>query len=135
MCHIDNFNCSQASLTSTDALAALQDLPKSNPNLYKQFSGGCKDKQPVDGEEKPVFFEGEEIDDDSDIPMDVILSQVMEKGLGQGFKTNEDGQIERTGIAEDIDAEIVAAAALLILGHGKCIKTASRWYTSAWEHS
>jgi hypothetical protein len=122
-------------LTSTDALAAFWNLPKSNPNLYKQFSGKCKDKLTVDSKEEPTFFIGEEIGDDSNISMDVILSQVMEKGLGQGFETNEDGQIKRTGIAEDIDAEIVAAAAPLILGHGKYIKTTSTWYTSAWEHS
>jgi hypothetical protein len=135
MCCIGSFNCSQASLISADALAALQDLPKSNPNLYKQFSGECEDKLTIDAldsKEEPAFFEGEEIDDDSDIPMDVILSQVMKKGLGQGFETNEDGQIKRTGIAEDIDAEIEAA---VILGRGKRRKTASTRYTSAWEHS
>jgi hypothetical protein len=58
----------------------------------------------------------------------------MEEDLGQGFETNEDGQIERTGIAEDIEAKIEAAAGPLILGRGKRMKTASRWYTSAWEH-
>jgi len=39
-----------------------------------------------------------------------------------------------TRIAEDIEAKIEAAAGPLILGRGKHMKTALRWYTSAWEH-
>ncbi|KAH9971063.1 hypothetical protein BJV74DRAFT_889431 [Russula compacta] len=134
MCHVGNFNCSQASLTSLDALTALRNLPKSNPTLYKQFTGKCEDIPTADGEEEPTFFEGEEIDDDSDIPMEVIRSQVMENGLGQGFETNEEGQIERNGIAEDIEAKITILAVLL-MGCGQRTKTASTWYTSAWEQS
>jgi len=119
MCCIGSFNCSQASLTSSDALAALRDVLKSNPTLYKQFTGECEDTSTVDDEQEPAFFDGEEIDDDSDIPMEVVMSQVMENDLGQGFETNEEGQIERTGIAEDVEAKIAAAAVLLILGRGK----------------
>jgi hypothetical protein len=51
-----------------------------------------------------------------------------------GFEANDEGQIERTGIAEDVESEVAAVAALLILGRGKRTKTTStRYNTLAWE--
>ena len=133
MCRIGTFNASQASLTSADALAALRNLPISNPTLYKQFTGETEDTTTVELDE-PAFFENEEVDDDSDIPMDMILSHVMEEGLGPGFEVNDEGRIERTGVAEDVETEIAAVAAPLILGRGKRTKTTStRYSTLAWE--
>lgn len=133
MCRIGNFNASQASMTSADALTALRNLPKSNPTLYEQFTGVAEDTTAI-GLEEPAFFENEAVDDDSDIPMDVILSHIMEEGLGHGFEVNDEGRVERTGIAEDVETEIAAIAAPLILGRGKRTKTTStRYNTLAWE--
>ena len=74
------------------------------------------------------------VEDDSDILMDVILSHIMEEDLGHGFEANDGGQIERTGIAEDVESEVAAVAVPLILGHGKCTKmTSTRYNTLAWE--
>jgi hypothetical protein len=134
MCRVGDFNGSQASLTSVDVLTALRNLPKSNPALYKQFTGETEGTMTVNEPEEPAFFENEVIDDDSDIPMDVILSHIMEEGIGHGFEAKDDGQIERTGIAEDVESEIAAVAAPLILGRGKRTKTTStRYSTLAWE--
>ena len=66
--------------------------------------------------------------------MDVILSHIMEEDLGHSFEANNEGQIERAGIAEDVESEVAAVAAPLILGHGKRTKTTSTHYnTLAWE--
>ena len=74
------------------------------------------------------------IDDDSDIPMDVILSHIMEEDLGHGFEADDEGKIERIGIGEDVESDIAAIAAPLILGRGKRTKTtSSRYNTLAWE--
>ena len=134
MCRIGNFNASQASLTSADALTALRNLPRSNPALYKQFTGEAEGTIMINEPEEQAFSENEVVEDDSDIPMDVILSHIMEEDLGHGFEANDEGQIERTGIAEDVESEVAAVAALLILGHGKRTKTTStRYNTLAWE--
>lgn len=133
MCRIGDFNASQASLTSADALMALRNLPKSNPTLYKQFTGEMDDTAMTEPEE-PAFFENEVIDDDSDIPMDVILSHIMDEGVGHGFEANDEGGIERIGVAEEVEAEIAVVAPPLILGRGKRTKTTStRYSTLAWE--
>jgi len=133
MCRVGIFNASQASLTSADALLALRNLPKSNPTLYKQFTGEAEETVTVEPDE-PTFFENEVIDDDSDIPMDVILSHIMDEGVGRGFEANGEGNIERCGVAEDVETEIAAVAPPLILGRGKRTKTTStRYSTLVWE--
>ena len=133
MCRIGDFNASQASLTSADALTALRNLPKSNPALYKQLTGETEGTT-VDEPEEPAFFESDMIDDDSDIPMDVILSHIMEEDLGHGFEADDEGKIERIGIGEDVESDIAAIAAPLILGCGKRTKTtSSRYNTLVWE--
>ncbi|KAM6492214.1 hypothetical protein JOM56_009856, partial [Amanita muscaria] len=53
MCRIGEFNCSQESLTSSQALAVLRELPKANPNLHKEISSQ-EDPVPI-GEEEPTF--------------------------------------------------------------------------------
>ena len=134
MCRIGDFNASQASLTSADALTALRNLPRSNPALYKQFTGEAEGTITINEPEEQAFSENEAVEDDSDIPMDVILSHIMEEDLGHGFEANDEGQIERTGIAEDVESEVAAVAAPLILGRGKRTKTTStRYNTLAWE--
>lgn len=137
MCRVGSFNSSHASLTSADALTALRNLPKSNPTLYAQLTGQVEDTVAADNDEEPAFFESGVADDDSDIPMDVIVSHTMEEGLGHGFEMSEEGGIKRTGIAEsgeDIEVEGLEATAPLTLGRGKRAKTAStRYSTQAWE--
>jgi hypothetical protein len=94
MCRVGEFNCSQASLTSREALSALRQLPKTNPSLYEQFNGIYDNSAaPADGVE-PEFSEGIDIIDDSDIPVDVIASQIVDEDLVQGFEADSDGHIE-----------------------------------------
>src|SRR5215471_18894397 len=122
MCKVGEFNCSQASLTSGEALNALRQLPKTNPSLYKQFTGECEDKANLEDETEPEFSADDDTNDDSDIPIDVIVSQIAEGEIGPGFEASADGRIERTGLAEDVDVEIPVAVTMdesLILGRGK----------------
>jgi hypothetical protein len=133
MCRVGDFNCSQASLTSAEALAALRELPKSNPALYKEFTGECEDVAIAEEELEPAFSEESGEEDDSDIPIDVIVAPIEQDDVGQGFQIDSDGRIERTGVAEDAEAEIPSLDAVLILGRGKRAKISSTRYTSAWE--
>ena len=118
-------------MTSPEALATLRKLPKTNPSLYKQFTSDCED---IGDETEPAFSAENDAIDDSDIPIDVVALHIVQEDLGEGFEADSDGRIERTGVAEDVDAERSELVdAPLILGRGKRVKLPSTRYTSAWE--
>ena len=98
-------NCSHTSLTSPDTLAALRELPKTNPRLYRELLG--VDEAPlVDEPEEEPF--ADEVEDDSDIPIATVASHMASSRLdvGEGFEVLEDGSIGRVGLAEETDAEM-----------------------------
>jgi len=66
MCRISDFNCLQESLTSGEALAALRDLLRTNPDLHKEITGQ-EEPEPT-GKDKSTFSLDHELLDDTDIP-------------------------------------------------------------------
>jgi len=135
---VGDFNLSHASLTSAAALSALQELPTTNPALHHMFSLGKPNQTMVDDE--PAFPDDDGgINDGCDIPVDVVQSVVMSEGIvaKNRFALDGEGNIVRTGIAEDVE-EIIELEELEVvksteLGRGHCAKTGSRKYGADWE--
>jgi len=138
MCRTGDFNLSHASLTSAAALSALRELPTTNPALHHTFSLGKTNQTTVDDE--PAFPDDDGgINDGCDIPVDVVQSVVMSEGIvaKNGFALDSEGNIVRTGIAEDVE-EIIELEELEVvqsteLGRGRRAKTGSRKYGADWE--
>ena len=116
LCCVRNFNLSQQSLMSPEALAALCELPKSNPALYQELVGL---DEPV---EEPVRLEDEfsdDVEDASDIPVDVVLALVASGSthVEEGFKIDDEGRVVRVAEVENAEAGKEAAEPELV-GHG-----------------
>jgi len=124
LCHVGNFNLSQQSLTSPEALAALRELPKLNPVLYRELVGLDK---PV---EEPVRSESEfsdDVEDASDIPVDVVLALVTSGSthVEEGFKIDDEGRVVRVAEVENAEAGEEAAAEPEPVGRGHQKKKAT----------
>ncbi|KAJ6523242.1 hypothetical protein DFH09DRAFT_1330120 [Mycena vulgaris] len=109
MCAAGEFNCSQASLTSPAALAALRELPKTNPALHLELTGQTHPTIEIDKED--LFSKDEEnlYNDESDVPVEVVINHVTSRGaaaLPAGFATTDDGSIARIGAAEDTELDV-----------------------------
>src|ERR1700734_1723130 len=104
MCCIGEFNLSQASLTSPVTLTALRELPNTNPTLYHEITGGKGDES---ADLEKDFVEGNDdlAEDGTDIPVDVIVAQIVSGNsiLAEGFKCDNEGIIVRTGVAEETE--------------------------------
>jgi hypothetical protein len=136
MCRVGEFNLSHANLTSAAALTALQELPNTNPALYHEITSG-KTQESTGAEDEPIEY-------GSDIPVEVVVAQIVSGGsvATEGFKVDGDGSIVRTGVAEETDVvhdepltserdSIVAVS----LGRGHRVKVVSTRYGAAWEES
>ena len=106
MCRVGEFNLSQASLTSAEALTALRELLRTNPALHKEFTGEEK-VMTIDEGDELEFSEDCDHDDESDIPIDVVVNHVLSEGSTPiaGFVVDDEGGLTRTGSAEDSDVE------------------------------
>ena len=80
--------------------------------------------------------------DGSDIPTDVIISHIMVDGVSmvEGFKSNEDGRIIWTGVAEEtnlLDTEVERLEAIAVVeapqGRGHWAKVRNLLYNEEWE--
>lgn len=124
LCCVGNFNLSQQSLTSPEALAALRELPKSNPALYRELVGL---DEPV---EEPVGSEDEfsdDVEDASDIPVDVVSTLLASDSthVEEGFKIDDEGCVVRVAEVENAEAGEEAAAEPELVGHGHQKKKAT----------
>ncbi|KAF8068571.1 hypothetical protein FPV67DRAFT_1448488 [Lyophyllum atratum] len=144
-CRIGDFNLSHASLTSPQALAALRNLSKTDRDFLAELEAIDDDDDeslaPVaDADEAP--FSADPFEDSSDVPLDVVLDFVTMDGtvVADGFGTNEDGNIIRSGNGEDSEAEAedVSAAAVPVpvaLGRGNRVRKTPKLFggSGLWE--
>lgn len=131
-------NLSHSSLTSAATLAALRDLPHTNPSLYQEFSAGSQPLVQSPSYDEPAFLDAD--DEASDIPIDIVRSVVMSEGTvaAEGYAINSQGGIARDGIAEDVEAaadvgNLVFAISEDDLGRGRRAKRESKRYGDDWE--
>lgn len=136
MCRVGEFNLSHTSLTSVAALTALRELPNTNPTLYHEISG--KSDEPTGNAEKDFDEIENEPMDSSNIPVEVIIAQVIDNSLVgvQGFKVSGDGSVMRTGVAEETEVVLAdeTVGGDVTLGRGHRTKVVNTKYNSAmWE--
>ncbi|KAJ6615663.1 hypothetical protein B0H10DRAFT_2255135 [Mycena sp. CBHHK59/15] len=139
LCSVGPFNCSHASLTSTAALAALRDLPKTNCALHCELTGEAEAREEIVNED--LFAENEEdltYNDESDVPIEVLINHVTSGGvapLPDGFVVGEDGDLARNGAAEDPELDVVADDLLLAVRRPKRATKAPTQYggDEMWE--
>ncbi|KAJ7200610.1 hypothetical protein GGX14DRAFT_372060 [Mycena pura] len=136
LCAVGEFNCSQESLKSPAALAALRDLPKTDPALYAELT---QTSEPEAAPTEEDLFDSDEEDndfnDESDIPVDVVISHVMARvpNLPAGFALAEDGSIVRNGVAEDAELDIVVNDLPLSVRRTRRAAKPNRAYGNDWE--
>jgi hypothetical protein len=128
--------CSHASITSAEALAALWELPQTNPGLLASFEQARS--KPTASEESEPNFQDEQVckdGDDVDIPVAVVASLVMSEGaaVAEGYKVDDEGCLTWTGETNMIeddeeDGKIGVGTAPAAMGRGHCTKMESRCY-------
>jgi hypothetical protein len=130
-------------MTSPEALAALRRLPEVNPELHKSFLRG---RSEATGDEPDPDPEKNDLDDDSCVPVPVVIDHIVSEGTVQtpGFGVDEDGNLVRTGEAEAIlDAEAIVdecgnngdKAGPAVFGRGHRKKATSTRYKNEWMDS
>ena len=135
LCRVGNFKLSQQSLTSPEALAALRELPKSNPALYREFVGLDEPVEEPVGESEDEF--SDDVEDASDIPVDVVSTLVTSGSthLEEGFRIDDEGCVVRVAEVEDAEAgeEAVAEPEPVGRGHRKKKATVPWGGVAVWE--
>lgn len=136
-CRVGTFNCSHASMTSSDTLAVLRNLHITNPRLFEELSRNTTSVEDMNTEEEEPEF-SDVIEDSSDVPVDAVKAQFV-SGSAEGFVTGDDGDLVRVAEVEDVDfgqhepasvaespseghSEVVVPAAL---GRGRRMKKSS----------
>ncbi|KAF7969543.1 hypothetical protein HWV62_26941 [Athelia sp. TMB] len=141
LCRVGDRNLSHSSLTSPTTLAALHDLPHTNSSLHQELSAGRQTLIQSLSDDEPAFLEaGGDIDEGSDIPVDIVRSVVMSEGTvaAKGYTINTQGSIIRDGIAEDAEdaadvVNLVVAGSEAELGHRRQVRRESKRYSDDWE--
>jgi hypothetical protein len=133
MCCIGEFNLSHTSLTSVAALTALHELPNTNLTLYHKMSG--KSDKPTGNAEKDFDEIDDEPMDRSDIPVEVIIAQVVDNSLVgvQGFKVSDEGSVVRIGVAKETEVVLAdkTVGGDVTLGRGHRTKAVNTKYNGA----
>ncbi|KAF8135952.1 hypothetical protein K438DRAFT_1997083 [Mycena galopus ATCC 62051] len=107
MCRVGDFNLSQASLTSAEALAALRHLPTENLTLYAALTQTSADTDSVTPAGDENLFRDVDVYGDCDLPLDVVAQYITSGGssVPDLFSVGEDGSLARGDDAEKLDPE------------------------------
>jgi hypothetical protein len=140
---VRQWNLSFDCLTSVAARARLRNLKETDPEFWKELTSS---ENPVPSENNPqpediVDSEENLVEDDSSVPVGVLIQQLTEKKVRRGFAINDmgalvaDSEAERfegtpepvDGGHDNVDKE---------LGHGKRQKHPNRLYNNTffWCH-
>ncbi|KAJ7161555.1 hypothetical protein C8R46DRAFT_1222674 [Mycena filopes] len=130
-----DFNLSQESLTSPEALALLRTLNVDHPALYQEFTQGKRvDAVAADSTPEEEAY-SEPVEDDCDVPVKVLAEHIASGSavVAANFAVNADGGLVGGGNAEMSDAEEEEEVPKP-LGRGKRTRVTNRFYTGpAWE--
>ena len=107
MCRAGQFNLSYQSLTSFNARETLRNLKTTNPEFWRELTGGrsedpVNDDQVVD--EDDIEAQAAHYDDDSDLPCDAVIAHVVHGQVPVGTEVRA-GHLVSTAAAEAIDYE------------------------------
>lgn len=140
LCRVQDNNLSHSSLTSATTLAALRELPHTNPSLYRELSAGREGIQSPSDDEPAFMDAGPDLDEGSDIPIEIVRSVVMSEGCiaADGYAIDAQGVVIRNGISEDAEAaanidNLAISGLETDLGRGRRLKRESKRYGDDWE--
>ncbi|KAF8187911.1 hypothetical protein K438DRAFT_1972604 [Mycena galopus ATCC 62051] len=108
MCRVGNWNLSQASLTSPEALAGLRDLRNTNAALHSALTQVTEidpTSEEADHGNAEDPYQGTEVYNDCDVPLAVVSDLLLSGSVATNFTVNAEGGITRSGDAEASDAE------------------------------
>ncbi|KAJ7015968.1 hypothetical protein C8F04DRAFT_1283555 [Mycena alexandri] len=130
-----DFNLSQESLTSPEALALLRTLHVDYPALYQEFTQGSTKSQAVDTNSVEEASFSQALDDHCDVPVEVLAAHIASGNavIAGNFAVGEDGGLARADNAKTSDAEEEEEVPEPILGRGHRQKRPNRLYGAAWE--
>ncbi|KAG6805720.1 hypothetical protein H0H92_011818 [Tricholoma furcatifolium] len=96
------FGFPEKELTSLETLSALRNLPKTDPDFYRELTEAAEVVSGVsESSEEPTYSNN--FEDDSAVPMDVVLQCMAGNGLRDGFGVDDHGSITRVGSAESME--------------------------------
>jgi hypothetical protein len=138
------YPCRSLSITSPEALSTLRNLHQPNPLLFDELSRNTLATDEADALQTEEAAFTDVVEDDSDIPIDVVKSHIASKVVDEGFIVDGDGNLLRASVVEDVDfdqaeedsKEVVdEAVAEPALGKGHRAKKARKLYggTDAWN--
>ena len=106
MCRVGEFDCSQESLTSRQALAMLCELQRMNLELYNKITS--QEVPTLSGDEEPTFSAHADLSDGTDIPTDILIDHIISDGIQvkAGFVVDAEGLVMRENIAEELEMEV-----------------------------
>ncbi|KAG6904915.1 hypothetical protein DXG01_006251 [Tephrocybe rancida] len=136
MCTVHGWNLSYASLTRVAAQAQLREMKDTDPEFWKELTQqdpeetlpSVEDVQPEDLEALELIDDSP--DDDSNIPISVLLDSLVNEVKPTGFLARPDSTLEAVTNAEEI-LNVPVPVVHIELGCGKCVKSANRLYSSA----
>ena len=130
-------------MTSVAARARLRDLKETNPDFWKELTT-CENRIPSENDPQPediVDSENDSVEDDSDVPLRVLIQELTEKKVRKGFAINEMGALVANSEAERFEGTSGPADGGIDnvdkgLGRGKRQKHRNRLYNSTffWCH-
>ncbi|KAJ7825886.1 hypothetical protein B0H14DRAFT_3468127 [Mycena olivaceomarginata] len=138
MCRIGNWNLSQESLTSPEALAGLRNLRTTHPVLHAaltQMTETDPTSEAADHGDSEDQYQGVDVYDDCDIPLAVVSDHLLSGSIAPNFTVDAQGGITRSGDSEASDAdEEESDVEPVVLGRGQHRKiVATRYQGPAWE--
>jgi hypothetical protein len=143
MCVVREWNLSYSCLTGYAARSKLRGLRESDPEFWDELtSKKCEGIPPEDVPQPEDIAPAQDVDsgiDDSDVPVQSLVNNILHKKMSKGYTILPDGGIEANAEAErfsDVDEVAVDDGTVdKELGRGKRKRKPNTRYTSFWRHN
>ena len=139
-CEVRQWNLSFDCLTSVAARARLRNLKESDPEFWKELTSS-ENRVPSESDPQPediVDAEENSVEDDSDVPLGVLIQELTEKKVCKGFAISDMGALVAESEAERFENTVDNGNDIVDkeLGRGKRRKHPNRLYnnTTFWCH-
>ena len=139
-CEVRQWNLSFDCLTSVAARARLRNLKETDPEFWKELTSS-ENRVPSENDPQPediVDAEDNSVEDDSDVPLGVLIQELTEKKVCKGFAISDMGALVAESEAERFESTVDNGNDNVDkeLGRGKRQKHPNRLYnnTTFWCH-
>jgi hypothetical protein len=133
-CEVREWNLSFNCLTSVAARARLRNLKETDPEFWKELTSS-ENRVPPENDPQPediVDSENGSVEDDSDVPLQVLIQELTEKKVRKGFAINDMGALVADSDAERFESTVDDGNDNVVedLGRGKRHKHPNRLYNN-----